>query len=131
MIAVKTKFTDNSKRVLAAKDRGAYKSFSHAAASIRKDAAASVLKRKDKRKASQAGTPPFTHGGLARKAIWFDATKEGAIIGFRKSVIGMVAATHEHGLTEEGRDYPARPTMAPALERNIERFHRDWQHSIS
>lgn len=131
MIAAQTKFTDTSKKVLAAKDKGAYNTFAHAAASIRRDATASIKKRKHKRKASPPGAPPFTHAGFIRKAIFFDATKEEAIVGFRKSIIGLVAATHEHGLTEEGRKYPARPTMLPALERNIERFHRDWQHSIS
>jgi hypothetical protein len=131
MIAAETKFTDTSKKVLAAKDKGAYRSFGHAAASIRKDAVASVLRRKNKRRSSPPGTPPYTHSGLARKAIFFDATKEEAVIGFRKSIIGMVAATHEHGLTEDGRQYPERPTMAPALERNIERFHKEWRSSIS
>ena len=131
MIAVNVKVTDTSKKVIAAKDKGAYRSFSHAAASIRRDAADSILKRKDKRKASPPGTPPLTHAEFAKKAIWFEATKEGAVVGFRKSIIGLVGAIHEHGLTEEGRQYPPRPTMAPALERNIERFHRDWQHSIS
>jgi len=131
MIAASTKFTNNAKRVVAAKDKGAYNTFSHAAGSLRKDAAASILKRANARKASPVGTPPFTHAGFAKKAMWFDATKDGAVVGFRKSIFGMLGAIHEHGLTEEGRDYPPRPTMAPALERNIARFHREWRHSIS
>jgi len=131
MIGTKVKFTDTSQRVIAAKDKGAYKSISHAAASIRKTAGQSIRQRKDKRKASRPGTPPFTHGGFIRRALRFQVTKYDALIGFQRSVIGTVAATHEHGLTEDGRTYPPRPTMEPALQQNIERFHREWRHSIS
>jgi len=130
MIAAKTTFTDTSKRVHDAVKKAKYKNFSHAAASIRRDAIKSIRKRKDKKKASPEGTPPFTHSGQAKRGVFFDVSATDAVIGFKKSVVGLVMATHEEGLVEEGRDYPERPTMGPALERNIERFHRDWRSSI-
>ena len=127
---LKTRTTDQSRRVVEAKDRAAFRNLGHAAARIRKDAAGSVKKRKNKRKASPAGTPPFTHAGYAKQAIRFAADRFSAVVGFRRSKIGLVAATHEHGLAEEGRKYPTRPTIGPALKRNINRFARDWRATI-
>ena len=131
MIGMQVKTVDTTKAVTAAMEKAKYKTFRHAAFSIRKDAASTIRQRKNKRLASPAGSPPFQHTpGFLRKAIWTAADQYGAVIGFRKSVIGMVAATHEHGLIEEGRQYPKRPTMQPALERNLGRFHRDWRSSL-
>ena len=131
MIGAKVTTRLDVAKVTLAVDAAKYANFKHAAFSIRKDASKSIRQRKDKRKAAPAGQPPFAHTpGFLKKAIWTDVQQDGAVIGFRKSVIGMVAATHEHGLMEDGRRYPERPTMQPALERNIERFHRDWRSSI-
>lgn len=131
MIKTETKFTDQSIKVVEATEKAAYSNLKHAAYSIRKDASKSILHRKDKRKSSPEGSPPFQHRpGFLRRALWTAVDQFSAVVGFRKSIIGMVAATHEHGLTEEGRQYPERPTMRPALERNLSRFHRDWRSSI-
>ena len=131
MIAAKVTTQMQPAKVTQAVDKAKYENMKHAAFSIRKDAAKSVKQRKNKDKPSPPGEPPFAHTlGFLKKAIWTDVKEDEAIVGFRKSVIGMVAATHEHGLTEDGRDYPERPTMAPALERNVERFHSDWRSSV-
>lgn len=133
MIGATAKFTDNSKKVLEAASKAAYENLSHAARSIRKDASGSIKQKKDKSKSSEPGQPPVQHRpGFFKRALRYDIdkSKESAVIGFEASKVGQVAATHEHGLTEDGRDYPERPVMQPALERNIERFHRDWRASI-
>ena len=129
-IAVEVKTETRPSKVEKAAQKAAFTNFGHAAASIRKAAAKSIKSRKNKKTASPEGTAPFTHGGFIRRALRFDVNQTGAVIGFQRSVIGLVAATHEHGLTEEGRDYPERPTIGPALEESLDRIHNDWRSSI-
>ncbi len=113
--------------------RAKYNNMRHAAASIRKDAAGSIKQKKKKSTTSPAGGPPFQHeSGFFRRGLryWVDRVREDALVGFLRSVVGHVAATHEHGKMEEGRQYPERAIVAPALERNIDRFARNWRASI-
>ena len=108
--------------------KGAFKSFAHAAASIRKDARASIKTRK---KPGPPGGPIRTRrGGLARRSVLFRADKSGAVIGFAASKIDQAMEVHEHGKKRGGVLFPKRPTMAPALERNLARFHREWRGAI-
>jgi len=131
MFGTQTNFRNQAERVIEAAKKGAYKTFRHAILSIRKDASKSIKQRKDKHKKSEAGSPPTQHKpGFLKRALWGHWDEEGGMTGFRASRVDEVAATHEHGLREDGRDYPERPTMGPALERNVERFHRDWRASI-
>jgi len=114
-------------------EKAAYRSHGHAAASIRKDASGSIKQRKKKRKAAPAGSPPFQHqAGFFRRALryWVDRHREDAVIGFLRSRVGPVAAAHEHGEMEGGRNYPERPVMRPALNRNRDRFAKNWRASI-
>ncbi len=132
MIGVKTTFFNKSMVVVKAVKKAAYNNFQHAAASIRRAAVVTIPRRK-RRGSSKPGKPPIQHKpGALRGGIRYyaDRQREDAIIGYIRSRVGSVGATHEHGLTEEGRDYPERPVMQPALERNIERFARDWRASI-
>ena len=118
------------KQIKEAADRATFRNLFGAISRIRKDAAKSIRRRKDPDIASPPGTPVFTHVGFAKQALWWDVTDESAIMGFRHSLFGTKGETHEFGKTEEGRDYPERPTVGPALERNIERFQKDWRSSI-
>ncbi|MBC8869197.1 MAG: hypothetical protein H8E44_07255 [Planctomycetes bacterium] len=130
MIGTKVTFRNGSSVVIKHVEREKYEHLTHAARSIRKDAAKSVMRAPG---ASEEGEPPHTHrGAWFRRALWYDVDRkrEDATIGFRFSKIGTVARTHEFGEREEGRNYPIRPTIYPALERNIERFHRDWRASV-
>jgi hypothetical protein len=130
MIGASAKYTDSPHRVHAAVKKAKYVSLKNAALSIRKDASQSIKHRRGK-VASPEGQPPYQHKpGFFKRALWAHFEENEAIAGFRGSLVGEVAATHEHGLIEEGRDYPERPTMAPALERNVERFHKDWRASV-
>jgi hypothetical protein len=111
---------------------GKFESLRKAAYGIMRDAKRSIRRRKN-RTAAPVGSPAYQHRGGWRAAIAYAMERDGndAVIGFRGSYVDKTAAVHEHGLEEEGRKYPVRPTMGPALERNIERFHRDWRGSIS
>ncbi len=150
MIGAKTKFTDTSKRLLQAKDKAAFKNLRHAGFSIRKDVVGSFIRAKGP---SKPGTPPHRHRGRLARSIWFDADKTEMVVGPAYSRLNSgglppwVGRMHEFGGTFGGGKwrtaaktktgkvrkaavYPARPYMAPALERAKARFHRDWRSSI-
>jgi len=132
MFGVQTRMTATPKRVDKAVGKGAYRSFSHAAPSIRKAAIKSIRGR---RKPGPPGGPirtkPGKGGGLARRAILYQADKEGAVIGPVASKMDQAMEVHEHGKRRGGVRFPKRPTMAPALGRNLARFHREWKWAIS
>ena len=131
MFGVQTRMTATPKRVDKAVDKGAYRSFSHAAASTRKAARESIV-RSDK--PGPPGGPVRTKrgrgGGLAKRAILYQANKDGAVIGPVASKIDQAMEAHEHGKRRGGVRFPRRPTMALALERNLVRFHREWRGAI-
>ena len=112
MFAVQVKVEDTTKRVADAAEKAAFRNFGHAAASIRKDAIASIEKAPHGQ-ASEPGTPPHTRRGQLPRAIRYDATKDGAIVGPVASLVGESGAAHEFGGTYKGQDYPERPFMEP------------------
>lgn len=126
MIGVNTKFDSNKAAVENAVRRAKYRSFANAAASIRKDAA-STIEQAPRGVPSAPGTPPHTHKRkfLAR-SFRYDADEFGAVVGPLHSVVGEAGAIQEFG--EE--NHPERPFMRPALERNIDRFRREWAGSV-
>lgn len=70
-----------------------------------------------KRGVSKAGFPHQTRKGKSRRAIDFQVEKKEmlATIGPRFSKIDLVSHTHEFGGMYEGRKYPKRAVMKPAL----------------
>jgi hypothetical protein len=158
MIGMAFRLHIDTKPLEKAVDKGAYKSFSHAAASIAKtgkakiqraprvtsqqqkatkrDARGRFLKgsgkksRKTRTIPAPVGQAPHTKSGQSRRAIRFEASKTGAVIGFRRSIIGEAMSAHEHGKRYKGTDFPQRPTMGPSLEENLNRFASSWQGSI-
>ena len=127
MFSATTKITDQTAKVTAAAKKGAFKSFAHTAARIRKDAIESIVREK---KASKPGTPPHTRRGQLKRAILFAADATGAVIGPRKSFVGESAKAHEFGTEFRGIEFPVRPFMRPALESNLSRFKSEWKGSI-
>ena len=107
----------------------AFKNITHAAASISKDAKRSL---KTGQTASRPGKPPRTRRGLFRRAVRFEAdrARNTALIGFIASRVGESAKAHEFGGRYKGADYPERPTMRPALERNLHRMGGQFQGII-
>ena len=136
MFGATSGFKSNKPAVDRATKKAKFTNLRHGVASMRKTAVASIKKKKDKDISSPAGTPVFTHSGLARIALqWFvDPNGNFAIMGFTFSKFGTKGETHEKGLTETedgvSRDYPERPAIFPALESNIDRFADSWKHSI-
>ena len=119
---------DQTKRVVAAAEKAAFRNFGHAAASISKDIKSTLETAEGP---SDPGKPPHTHkGAYLRRAVRYAADKEGAVVGTMASVVGQAGAVHEHGLSFHGQDFPERPFVAPAGERALPRFASDWQGSI-
>lgn len=130
MFGWQSKFENKGQKVVKATEKTTFENLRHAVASMRKDAASTIKRRKNPEISSPPGTPPFTHVGFARQALRWFVDRAEAIMGFTFSKFGTVGATHEYALKEEGRDYPERPTVVPALERGVVRFHQDWRASI-
>lgn len=132
MFAATAHFRPAPQPLFEAAGKAAYRNFFHAAASIRKDARQSI---KRSNKPGPPGGPVRSKrgrgGGLAKRAVLFRADAEGAVIGFAVSKIDQAMEVHEHGGTRGGVRFPQRPTMQPALERNLARFHREWRGAIS
>ena len=79
--------------------RGAIKSLGHAAAYLRQIAVRSISRKK---KPSAPGTPPHSATGRLKRAFLYAVNKATgtAYVGPSRSVIGTIAASHEHGRTE-------------------------------
>ena len=157
MISVKTNLTTYLPKVQRAVKDGTYRSLYHAGASLRKAAQQSMRKAKGP---SPPGTPPHVHTGRLRRSIMFsvDKQKEELVVGPSYNMVKRggrppwLAQMLEHGGTFQRRltpkrkgrgrprkgeavrtvsvTYPARPFMAPALQKNLARFHREWQGAI-
>lgn len=131
MFGIKTELKSTPKKVNDAVDKAAYRSFAHAAASIRKSARESIVRSDTP---GPPGGPVRTKrgrgGGLAKRAVLFKTDKRGAVIGFAASKIDQAMQFHEYGGVRGGVRLPARPTITPALQRNLARFHREWKGAI-
>lgn len=141
MIGIACNATTNFGSLLKEANRAAFKNVSHAAATIRKDVLQSIRMSDEP---SRPGTPPntrlrFTRKGKVRKgaiqaAVVYAADRSGddpfAMIGPRHSVLGEAGAAHEFGGMFRGDDYPERPFMGPALDRNLDRFGESFRGSI-
>ena len=97
-----------------------FRTITQAAFAISKDAKRSI---KNSPTASRAGRPPKTRRGRLRFAIRYhaDQHKKRAVIGPRASITGKAGSSHEFGGRYESEQFPERPFMAPALERNAHR----------
>lgn len=128
MIGTAFKIQAEISRVLRAVGKAAFRNFGHAAARISKDAKASIEKADGP---SPAGSPPHTHKrNFLKRAIRYDANKNGAVIGPLASVVGTAGQAHEFGGEYRDQQFPERPFMQPALERNLDRFAADWAGSV-
>jgi hypothetical protein len=154
MIATQTKFERDEARLLKAIQRAKEGSLSSAAFLVRNTAIKSIRRSKRVRgyfyKRTRSGkvvlatyyepAPPGQPILAHRKGVGFfragikyavDKPKEDAVVGWSYGRFQTSMQIHEHGGTEGGTQYDARPTMAPALEANVEKFHRDWKASVA
>ena len=121
------------KPVLRAAEKATFRNLRHAAASIRKEAAASIVPGDEP---SAPGTPPHTgtakgkRRGVLPRAIFFAVDGDAAVIGPRASVAGTGGAAHEHGGRFRGQTYPRRPFMGPQLVAAAPRIGSQWAGTI-
>lgn len=121
-------FIDHTKRVREAAEKAARRMFAKAAFRIFRDAQSSIERSATP---SAPGTPPHTRRGQLKRAIRYDATKDGAVIGPLASMVGEAGAAHEFGGGFRGQDYPERPYMGPALDRELDKFAGEFRGAIS
>jgi len=156
MFGVRSQMTALPRSLMRATDSAAYKNLRHAAFSIRKSAIDSMEFAPGP---SPPGTPPHAHTGRLGKSILVSQDEAGEVVvgpSYRRVKRGgrppWLAEMLEHGGTftrrkkraKRGRPkkgepaqstvtvtYPARPFMAPALQRSLARFHSDWDGAIT
>lgn len=129
MFGFNIKIFETFSRVHEAADRAIYKNVRHAAFSIRKYIRDSIKKSPQ---AAQPGEPVATRGkrGNVKNAYFAAIEPDNAIIGPRFSMVGDVMEAHEFGNRRGENTYAARPTAAPGLEANQDRFAGSFRGSI-
>lgn len=150
MIGAQTKFEARLERLEKAAERAKQGSLSSAAYLVRESAIDSIriskrvrgyfwkTNKRGKRvlatyyEPSSPGQPIIGHRkgkGFFRRGIKYavDRQREDAVVGFTHTQFETIMSIHEHGTN----GYDQRPTMRPALEANVDKFHRDWKASIS
>lgn len=127
MIGVAVTTVNQADLIREAKEKAAFKVFSHGASAIRKTARTIIAKSEI---ASEPGQPIHTRRGLIPNAIVFNATKRDAFIGPLGSRVGESAHVHEFGGEFRGDEYPERSFMEPAMMINVDRFAEEWEGSI-
>lgn len=140
------------RRVKEAAKKAGFRNIGHAAASLRKDAIASIkpapkirVKRKKINKkgrkvtvtrsvhvsvGSRPGSPPYTRKGKIKRGILYHVDKDSAVIGPVRSKTGTHGTAHEFGGKYKKQSYPERPFMNPALVRAAPRFAESFRGSI-
>jgi len=125
--AVVTKLVNDFERVRREADRAARNVFAKAAFRIFRDAQASISRSSTP---SAPGSPPHTKRGQLKRSIRYDATKDGAIIGPKASMVGTSGEAHEFGGEYRGGSFPERPFMGPALSRELDQFAGEFSGQI-
>jgi hypothetical protein len=117
------------KRVKRPVDRSTFKNLGHAGAAIRLTAKRSIRKSK---KPSTPGSAPHTRQGQLKRAVVYavEKSKQKVVIGPTHELVGPSAMAHEFGGRFRGEQYPKRPLMGPALEKNLDRLPRFWAGSV-
>lgn len=124
---------DKNDRFLIAVERAKVGNMRAAGFVIQQTAKNSITHKRNRDAASPAGLAPHQHkAGFLKRAVRYDYEKqsETTVVGFIASAVGPIMRTHEHGGYEEGRRYPKRPVMVPALQRNLRTFPAQWRNSI-
>jgi hypothetical protein len=129
MFGFTTKTESQVEKVDKSAERSIYKNIRNAAFSIRKSILESIKKSPE---ASSPGQPVSTRGkrGNAKNSIFVAADEYDAVIGPRYSFVGDAMEAHEFGKSRGKNKYEARPTSAPGLTRNTDRFADSFAGSI-
>lgn len=129
MFGFTVKIQPTFERVQKAADKAIFANIRHAAFSIRKFVRESIKKSPEP---SAPGEPVATRGkrGNVKNSIFVATEDDMAIIGPRYSFVGDAMEAHEFGKSRGEDSYPARPTMGPGLEANMDRFAGSFRGSI-
>jgi len=144
MFGIEFKFTNNIPAVKTAADKASFRNITKTAFAIRRTSIESIVPSDEP---SAAGTPVHTRirgviksgknkgkkrlGQVARAITYFaDRSALDAVIGPRYSVVGGSMEPHEKGGEYKGERYPKRPTMTPALDKNISLFGNSFSGSL-
>ena len=129
MLGFVTKIFPTFERVREAADRAVYTNIRHAAFSIRKTIRESIKKSPQ---ASAPGEPVATRGkrGNVKNAYFAAIEPDNAIIGPRYSMVADSMHYHEFGGRRKEDVFQPRPTAAPGLEANTDRFAGSFRGSI-
>jgi hypothetical protein len=122
-------WAEYSKKVYTAAQRAASKAIAKSAYRIFRDAQSTIIRDPDP---STPGTPPHTRRGMLRKGIRYQVNYRvpDAVIGPVGSVLADIGELHEFGGERYGSEYPPRPYMQPALDRDLDNFAGDFTGSI-
>lgn len=122
---------NDMQRVAKAAEQAQFRNFGHAANRIMKDDKESIITSSEP---SAPGSPPHTRGNAGhnyRSAVRYDATKDDAVVGYIASMVGQSARAHELGEEIHGEEFAERPSIVPAMLKNVDRFADSWKGSIT
>jgi hypothetical protein len=127
---VVNQWATNSKKIWTAMEKRTRWALAKAAYRVFRDAQSTIEKSPDP---SEPGKPPHTRRGMLPKAIRYqvDYTIPDAIIGPVGSVIADIGQLHEFGGEHYGHQYPERPFMRPALQRELDDFTGGFSGSFA
>lgn len=94
---------------------------------------ASDAAKRRRRPTSLPGSQPFTGRGRAlRKAIRFEVSpqKDDVVVGTDAALFDQIGERHEKGGTFDGKKFPKRAFMLPALLKVRTKLPRLWANSI-
>ncbi len=130
MIETVVTFVDRFEKLRVAAKRAELDNLKHAAADLRLKAIASIHQSD---KPSEPGTPPHSKEGALPAAILFavDAATLTAVVGPTRRKVGLAGKAHEFGGEFRGENYPARPFMAPAMLKTLDRFAGSFRGDIA
>ena len=106
-----------------------FRNLTHAASALRLTARRSLRRRK---RPSAPGQPPSSPTGRLKASILFavDRSRDYAVIGPSRNLIGPAGQEHEHGAHIRKERFPKRPYMGPALEKLRPRLAHLWAGSV-
>lgn len=119
-----------SNKIYTAAQRASRKAIAQAAYRVFRDAQRTIFRSPDP---SEPGTPPHTRRGMLRKGIRYqvDYQVPDAVIGPVGSVLADIGQLHEFGGERYGNQYPPRPYMRPALDRELDNFAGGFSGSFA
>lgn len=129
-----TKALIEAAAMMAAVKKATIRALKIAGFEIRQTAQESIESEPIRRRSSLPGQPPKTHrGNYLRRAILYSVEEdtETLVAGPSFNMVGTSARAHEFGGEYKGQEYPERPFMGPALEKNLQNIPLFWSNQVT